>query len=127
MSARSQFAFEALNAGLCVEENQAQWLGSPEACWEAYVARREANAPGRLGCDVYWIEATCGQKTYWKIGISHDAEKRMKDFAKTFPIASWRILRRCRVARRKDAEICEADMLVACRHLHIGGEWIRMA
>jgi hypothetical protein len=74
---------------------------------------------------VYWIEATCGEQTYWKIGISQDAEKRMQDFAKTFPIASWRILRSCRMARRKAAEICEADMLVACRHLHIAGEWIR--
>jgi len=125
MSTRSQFAFAALDAGIRVEENQAEWLGTPEACWDAYVASWATATCDRLGCDVYWIEATCGEQTYWKIGISQDAEKRMKDFAKTFPIASWRILRRCRMARRPVAERCEADMLVACRHLHIDGEWIR--
>lgn len=125
MSTRSKIAFAALDAGHRIEENLAEWQGSPEQCWEAYVESKSTDTRPRYGYDVYWFEMTCGSRTYWKIGVSHSAEKRLAHFAKTFPVASWKILRVCHVRNLAEALVCEADMLVACRSLHIEGEWIR--
>jgi hypothetical protein len=124
MSHRQQFAYAAMDAGIRVEENLATWLGSVEDCWKQYVEPRATSTNPRYGCDVYWLEAVVGDTGFWKIGVAHDTGRRLKQLRDSFPVAEWRVVRSSRVATRQDAERCETDMLVACRRLHVAGEWI---
>jgi hypothetical protein len=124
MSHRQKFAYAAMDAGLRVEENLAAWLGSVNDCWKQYVESQSASDSPRYGCEVYWLEAVVGGTGFWKIGIAHDTARRLKQLQESFPVAEWRVVKSARVATRRDAERCEADMLVACRHLHVAGEWI---
>lgn len=124
MSHRQQFAYAAMDAGLHVEENLATWVGSVEDCWNQYVEPHATATNPRFGCDVYWLEAVVGETGFWKIGISNNANRRLGQLRDSFPVAEWRVVKVARVATKRDAERCETDMLVACRRLHVAGEWL---
>ena len=125
MSTRSQFAFSALDQGIPVVEATAVWQGSVVQCWNVYVQPFAETRDRLFPCDVYWISATIGSERFFKIGISKNVAKRFSQFEKTFPIAEWKMVNVVKTKDFKVAERCEADMLVACRRLHVGGEWMR--
>ena len=124
MSHRQKFAYAAMDAGFRVKESLATWLGSVDDCWRQYVESQSTADNPRHGCDVYWLEATVGNTGFWKIGIANDTARRLKQLRDSFPVAEWRVLKTARIATKRDAERCEADLLVACRRVHVAGEWI---
>jgi hypothetical protein len=77
-------------------------------------------------CYAYLFSAAMKQsETFWKIGITRNIAGRYSHFACGLPPAfSTRCLRALLFNDQIYAEQCEESLLVACRHLWVGGEWL---
>jgi len=135
MSWLSRSEIEAANFGLAQRWERAEWQGSFDAVWETYVASKTSPCNSvrfqnlRRGVTtakyVYLMDVVVEEHSFIKCGITRDPEGRLREQRLNFPIALWKLAKVAFAHDNSIAERCEADFIVACRHLLVEGEWIK--